>query len=204
MSPGKRAMDIGLALFLGVVLAPVALILIACLFATQGRPLLYRAERMRSVDEGFLLWKFRSMRPDPGDSGVTGGDKSDRITPMGRTLRRTRLDELPQLWNVLRGDISFVGPRPPLRRYVELEPELYREVLKSRPGITGLATLRFHAHEERLLAACGSAEETDRVYRRRCVPRKAALDLLYARHRSFCFDLVLIAETARKVLPRRA
>ena len=97
----------------------------------------------------------------------------------GRFLRRSRLDEVPQLWNVLKGDMSFVGPRPPLRLYVERFPELYAKVLQSRPGVTGLATLVFHRHEEKLLAACRSAAETDAVYARRCVPRKARIDLIY-------------------------
>jgi lipopolysaccharide/colanic/teichoic acid biosynthesis glycosyltransferase len=112
------------------------------------------------------------------------------------------LDELPQLWNVLRGDMSFVGPRPPVQVYVDDFPELYAQVLLNRPGITGLASLRFHRHEERLLAACKTREETDFAYRTRCIPRKAALDMIYQRHRSFCFDLVLIWQTAKRLLLR--
>jgi lipopolysaccharide/colanic/teichoic acid biosynthesis glycosyltransferase len=129
------------------------------------------------------------------DSGVSGGDKTARITRTGTFLRRHRLDEIPQLWNVLRGDISFVGPRPPLRSYVEQFPDIYREVLKSRPGITGMATLTFHRTEERLLADCKTAAETEAVYIRRCVPRKARLDLIYARRRTVCSDLKLMFAT---------
>ena len=114
---------------------------------------------------------------------------------MGRMLRKTRADEIPQLWNVLRGDMSFVGPRPPLRIYVERFPELYREVLKSRPGITGLATITYHRHEERLLAQCMSADETDRVYAQRCVPAKAKIDIIYQKHSSICFDVVIMTKT---------
>ena len=202
MRPSKRALDLGLALALLVPLLPMGLVLAGLLLVTQGRPLFYAAERMKTPEVGFRLWKFRTMRPDPGDSGVTGSDKADRITPMGRLLRRTRLDELPQLWNILRGDISFVGPRPPLRLYVEAFPALYARVLESRPGVTGLATLRFHKREEVLLAGCATAEETDRVYRRRCVPVKARLDLIYQKNASVCFDLALIWETARGVLKR--
>jgi lipopolysaccharide/colanic/teichoic acid biosynthesis glycosyltransferase len=139
------------------------------------------------------------MRPTTEDSGVSGGDKSDRVTPMGRALRRTRLDELPQLWNILWGDISFVGPRPPLRQYTEAFPETYAAVLRSRPGVTGLASLRFHKREEALLAPCATPEETDAVYRRRCVPAKAKLDLIYQKNASLCFDLALIWETAKGV-----
>ena len=115
---------------------------------------------MRSVDQGFRLLKFRTMHVAADSGGVSGGDKQTRITPMGRFLRRTRLDELPQLWNILRGDISFVGPRPPLRRYVDSHPDLYARVLACRPGVTGLATVIFHRTEERLLAPCKTPQET--------------------------------------------
>ncbi|TDL81809.1 sugar transferase [Palleronia sediminis] len=202
MTPAKRLADLVLAAVLTVVLSPLILGLTFALLFSSGRPLLYRSERMRAPGEPFELWKFRTMRHDPTDTGVTGGDKSDRITPMGRFLRRSRLDELPQLWNVLRGDISFVGPRPPLRQYVEAFPALYAQVLRSRPGITGLATLRFHRHEERLLAACASGAETDAVYRRRCVPRKAALDLIYQRNRNLCMDMAIMWETLVRVVRR--
>ena len=122
---------------------------------------------------------------------------------MGRFLRRARLDEIPQLWNVIRGDMSFVGPRPPLRLYVERFPEIYGKVLRSRPGITGLATLKFHAHEEWILKSCKTAEETDFAYSRRCVPQKARLDLIYQRHQSLCFDLSLLGGTVARVLVKR-
>jgi lipopolysaccharide/colanic/teichoic acid biosynthesis glycosyltransferase len=134
------------------------------------------------------------------DTGVSGGDKTSRITRIGRILRKTRLDEVPQLWNVLKGDMSFVGPRPPLRLYVERFPALYAQVLQSRPGITGLATLSFHRHEERLLAECRSAAETDAAYARRCVPRKARLDLIYQNRRTICFDLLLMLKTLARAV----
>lgn len=202
MNPEKRTLDIALALILVAALLPLACTIAGAILVTSGRPVLYRSERMRTATEGFELLKFRTMRPDPEDHGVTGGDKNARITPVGQVLRRTRLDELPQLWNVLRGDISFVGPRPPLRRYVAMFPDLYACVLRSRPGITGLATLVYHRREEELLAACRDADETETVYTRRCVPRKARLDLIYARQRSICLDLKLLAVTAGRVLPR--
>lgn len=203
MTPAKRAMDVILALALGAILLPLGLVLAGAIVILSGRPVIYGSERMRAPGEGFRLLKFRTMRPDPGDTGVTGGDKADRITPMGRVLRRTRLDELPQVWNVLMGDISFVGPRPPLRRYVEMFPDLYSRVLRARPGITGLATLTFHRHEEELLSRAGTAEETEAIYVRRCVPRKARLDLIYARNRTVCYDLMLLGRTVARVVRRR-
>lgn len=200
MTPAKRCLDLLSACFLGVVLLPVGLCVAALLLLREGRPVFYRSERMKTATTGFTLIKFRTMHVVTTDSGVSGGDKTNRITPTGQFLRRTRLDELPQIWNVLRGDISFVGPRPPLRRYVEQFPEIYGKVLESRPGITGLATLCFHRTEERLLAPCTSGVETEEVYIRRCIPRKAQLDLIYARNRTVCFDLRLMAGTVIRPL----
>ncbi|MFD1342226.1 sugar transferase [Litorisediminicola beolgyonensis] len=195
MTPGKRLFDIAAALFLGLILAPVIVAVAVTIRLRDGAPVLYLSERMRDTETPFQLWKFRTMRVVAEDSGVSGGDKTARITSTGRWLRRHRLDELPQLWNILRGDISFVGPRPPLRRYTEMFPELYGEVLKARPGVTGLATLAFHRREESLLADCETPEETEAVYIRRCVPQKARLDLIYRDRRSLCYDLRLMVAT---------
>lgn len=199
MTPGKRLMDLALALVLGIILLlPMGLIAVLVL-VRDGRPVLYGSERMKTPTKSFRLWKFRTMTPERHDSGVSSGYKEARITPLGRILRRTRLDELPQLFNILRGDMSFVGPRPPLRRYVEMCPDIYAEVLKNRPGVTGLATLVFHRTEERRLAKCRTPEETEDTYVRRCIPVKARLDLIWARNRSLCHDAVLIARTAGRV-----
>lgn len=203
MSWPKRILDIVLAVLLGGLLVVPLLCVMGVLLITEGRPLFYISERMQTPTRGFSLIKLRTMRPSAENSGVTGGDKGDRIPPIYAMLRRSRFDELPQLWNVLRGEMSFVGPRPPLRIYVEAFPQLYAQVLRNRPGLTGLASLRFHAHEERLLADTKTAAETDHVYRTRCVPRKAAIDLIYQRHQSLCFDLALIWETALRVLRRK-
>ena len=203
MTPAKRALDLIAALLLCALLALPFTLLLLWLLLTEGRPVFYVSERMRAPGRPFRLWKLRTMTPAPTDSGVSGGDKTARITATGRLLRRTRADEIPQLWNVLIGDMSFVGPRPPLRQYVERFPALYAQVLQSRPGITGLATLRYHRHEERLLARCHTPAETDALYARACVPRKAHLDLIYQRHRTLCLDLALMVETLTRALRRR-
>ena len=195
-------LDIALALLLAVPALPVAAVIAALLLVREGRPVFHGGERMRAPGRPFTLWKFRSMTVAASDSGVSGGDKAARITATGRWLRATRLDELPQIWNILRGDIGFVGPRPPLRQYVERFPRLYARVLASRPGVTGLATLRFHRREEALIRATRSAAETDAVYVRRCIPVKARLDLIYQRNRSVCLDLALISQTAAAVVGR--
>ena len=202
MTTGKRLLDLTLALVLALVLAGPAIVIALWILVRDGRPIFYLSERMRSPEHAFQLWKFRTMRVVSDDSGVSGGDKQSRITPTGRFLRRTRLDEIPQLWNVLKGDMSFVGPRPPLRQYVERFPAIYRQVLKSRPGVTGLATLHFHRHEERLLRTCRTPEETNRVYEQRCIPRKAQLDLIYQRRQTLCLDLILILKSIARVLGR--
>ena len=198
MTLQKRLFDLAIALVLSLVLLPVFLIVAALILIKDGRPILYVSERMKTPDTGINLYKFRTMRPSKEDTGVSGGDKGDRITKYGCALRRTRLDELPQLWNVLKGDISFVGPRPPLRQYVEQFPEIYGPVLRSRPGITGLASLKFHAYEERLLANTKTVAETDNVYKRICIPRKAALDILYQKNQTLCFDLYIMIKTVFK------
>lgn len=198
MTVPKRLFDLAIALVLSLVLLPVFLIVAALILIKDGRPIFYVSERMKTQDTGFNVYKFRTMKPSKENTGVSGGDKGDRITKYGHAFRRTRLDELPQLWNVLRGDISFVGPRPPLRQYVEQFPEIYGPVLQSRPGITGLASLKFYAHEERLLANTKTVAETDDVYKRICIPRKAALDILYQKNQTLCFDLYIMIRTVFK------
>jgi len=200
MTPGKRLFDIALVLLLAPLALPLLAVLVILVRVLDGPPVFHVAERMRAPDRAFRLYKLRSMRRDTPTSGVLGGDRMDQVTALGRVLRRSRLDELPQLWNILKGDMSFVGPRPPERLYVERFPALYAEVLKSRPGLTGLATLTFHAHEEQLLAACRTPEETDAAYSRRCVPRKARLDLMWQRRRTFCGDLWLLWRSFARVL----
>ena len=199
----KRIFDLFFASLLVVILGPIILWLVVYILIKQGRPLFYPAERMKTPTEPFTLWKFRTMTVVDQDQGVSGAHKASRVTPLGAKLRAKRLDEFPQLWNILRGDLSFVGPRPPLREYVERFPEIYNEVLKSRPGVTGLATIRFHKHEERLLSRCTTPEETDDVYTRICVPRKARLDLIYQRHQSTCYDFDLVFQTIGNLFRRR-
>ncbi|MBC7477889.1 MAG: sugar transferase [Pseudorhodobacter sp.] len=200
MTLTKRLADLILATALCLILTVPFALLILYLLWKEGRPVFYVAERMRAPGRPFALWKLRTMSVVPAEAGVSGGNKTNRITATGRFLRRARLDEVPQLYNVLKGDMSFVGPRPPLRIYVERFPDVYAQVLQSRPGITGLATLVFHRHEEKLLAQCHTAAETDAVYARRCVPRKARIDMIYQRRRTLWMDLGLMAQTLARAL----
>lgn len=204
MTLQKRALDVVFAALLVVLLSPVLIGLLLWLLVKQGWPLFYVAERMKGVGQPFALWKLRTMDVVETDGGVSGGDKAARITPTGAWLRARRLDEFPQLWNILKGDLSFVGPRPPLREYVERYPDIYARVLKSRPGVTGLATIVYHRHEEALLARCRTPQETDAVYARICVPAKARLDLIYQRHQNLCLDFDLVFQTIGNLLRRRS
>ncbi len=195
--------------WLALTLAPVVLLLLVLLFVIvvplQGRPFFYSCERMKTRDTSFRLIKIRTLHPLDPDAEQTalGGHMLSRVTPIGALLRKTRLDELPQIFNVIRGDMRFIGPRPQLRKYVEAYPELFDEVLRDTPpGITGLATVVFHRREEKLLAACRSAEETDAVYRRRCIGTKARLDLIYRERRGVRLNLWILWHTiARLSLP---
>ena len=198
----KRLFDLFFASLLVVILGPILLLLLLWLLVREGRPVFYVAERMRSPTRSFRLWKLRTMTVVDADSGVSGGDKEARITRTGAWLRSKRLDEFPQLWNILKGDLSFVGPRPPLRQYVEAHPEIYGEVLTSRPGVTGLASITYHKHETALLARCNTPEETDAVYSRICVPAKARLDLIYQRHQNMCYDFDLVFQTIGNIFRR--
>jgi len=195
MTPFKRLIDILSALFLGLVLSPLILWVALRVLIKDGRPIFFVSERMKTPQKAFGLVKFRTMQTGSNDGMATGGDKNRRVTDNGAVLRAKRLDELPQLWNLLLGHVSLVGPRPPLRRYVEQHPEVYREVLKARPGITGLASLVYHRHEEILLERCTTAEETDQIYVRACVPRKAALDIIYRDNHNTCWDFVIMYQT---------
>nr|WP_167620032.1 sugar transferase [Paracoccus ravus] len=200
MTVGKRLFDILLALVLLVPLSLLMLVVAFLLVVTQGRPVFYVAPRMRAPGQQFSLLKFRTMLGEEGDFGATGAHKHWRITRVGRFLRRTRIDELPQLFNILRGDMSFVGPRPPLPEYVERFPALYNQVLTNRPGVTGLATMIYHVHEDRIMARCKTAEATEAAYYRRCLPTKLRLDLIYQRRRNLRVDLWIIWHTVMTVL----
>lgn len=198
MTPGKRIFDLFCSLALLIFLLPIIFILSIIILFADGKPIFYISERMRSTSEPFNLIKFRTMTTSNEDTGVSGGNKINRISRLGKFLRKTRLDELPQIFNVLRGDISFVGPRPPLRQYVDKFPNLYKEVLQSRPGITGLASLKYHKHEEKILSKCKTVEETDAIYSKVCIPRKAKIDMMYTSNQSLCFDLMIMLKTVFK------
>lgn len=158
-------------------------------------PALFCQTRVGRFGELFTIHKFRTMRVEPGAAITVGADP--RITRAGRLLRASKLDELPQLWDVLRGAMSLVGPRPELPRYVDLYPADLRErVLAVRPGVTDPASLVF-SHEAELLAAAGDPEHE---YREVILPAKLRLSADYAARANLVSDLRLILRTLGRVL----
>jgi len=188
----KRAFDIlcsGVGL---LALWPVGL-LIGLLIKLTGRgPIFYGQIRVGQFGKPFRIWKFRSMVVNADTLGLPLTKEEDpRITWLGRFLRKTKLDELPQLWNVLAGNMSFVGPRPEMPRYVERYTPEQREILKFKPGITDMATMLFR-NEEALLRGTGDVEG---FYLRYCLPKKIELNLHYAQRASVLRDIWIIVQT---------
>jgi lipopolysaccharide/colanic/teichoic acid biosynthesis glycosyltransferase len=200
-TPGlKRAFDLAVAAA-GLLLAAPLMIAIALVikFDTPG-PVLFRQERVGRGGRTFRIHKFRTMFVDAAVRGLplTVGDDA-RITPVGRLLRRSKLDELPQLFDVLAGDMSLVGPRPELPRYVAFYPAALRDkVLAQRPGITDPASLVF-ADENALLAR---AADPEREYVEVILPRKLSAAVEYADRATLTTDLQVIARTLRMLLRR--
>jgi lipopolysaccharide/colanic/teichoic acid biosynthesis glycosyltransferase len=187
----RRGLDV-LASAAGLVLlTPVFLAISLAIKAFDGGPVFYRATRIGKDNRPFSLYKFRTMVVEADRCGpaiTTQGDA--RVTPLGRWLRRTKLDELPQILNVLLGQMSLVGPRPEDPRYVALYSQEQLQVLRVRPGITSVASLAYR-HEERMLAG----HDWELVYREEVMPAKLALDLDYIARRTVAHDVSLILRT---------
>jgi lipopolysaccharide/colanic/teichoic acid biosynthesis glycosyltransferase len=186
---GKRAFDLVVGTLLLVVTLPLTIACATLVRALDGSPVLFRQSRVGRGARPFEIVKFRTMRPAAGDL-VTAAD-DPRITRLGRWLRRSKLDELPQLWNVIRGEMSLVGPRPEVPTFVRTQPHAYRALAHLRPGVTDWASLAFR-DEETLLAA--RAADAD-FYLRSLLPRKLALARLYAWRVSLRIDLAILTAT---------
>jgi lipopolysaccharide/colanic/teichoic acid biosynthesis glycosyltransferase len=188
---GRRVVDLCALLLLVPLIALPTLIVMLAVFLDSPGSVFFRARRVGYRGRLFEMVKFRTMRVDNAGHAVAGANDS-RITPVGGFLRATRLDELPQLWNVLRGEMSLVGPRPELEEFVALHAEDYREILSVPPGITGPTQLRYAGVEPHLLSLHADPE---RFYRDQLLPDKVKLDLEYARFRSLAIDLRTLGRT---------
>ena len=192
----KRCFDVAVASLLLVVLFPLLLLIALVVAATSGRPVIYRANRVGRGNTSFVMLKFRTMRRGATGPAITGRE-DPRITRVGAILRRTKLDELPQLVNVLRGEMSLVGPRPEDPRFVAMYTPEQREVLTIRPGMTSPAAIRFRNEEKLLKAGEPNFEE---LYATTIMPTKLALDLDYVRQRSFWWDVAILLQSLAVVL----
>lgn len=183
----KRSSDLAISLILLAALSPLMLLIALASLATQGLPLLYRQQRVGRAGRDFTLLKLRTMKTNAENDGPQWAKRDDRrVTKFGRWLRRTRLDEVPQFWNVLKGDMSLVGPRPERPEFVgQLEREIpfYRARLAIKPGLTGWAQIK-----------SGYASGTDGA------KTKLEYDLYYIKNRSFWLDTLILLQTLRVVL----
>ena len=196
----KHLFDVLASLAGLVILSPLfALIAVAIKLDSPG-PVFFRGRRVGRNGRPFNIYKFRSMVVDADRKGpgiTTAGDP--RITRVGNVLRQTKLDELPQLINVVRGEMSLVGPRPEDVRYVALYTSEQRRVLSVRPGITSPASLRFRQEEDLL-----RGEDWRRVYREQVLPAKLQIELDYLERASLWRDLCVLVQTVLALVPRRS
>ncbi len=186
----KRAFDLVVALAALVALAPLLVLVALAVKLTSRGPVLFHAERAGRGGRPFRLHKFRTMTHGAAGPALTTADDA-RVTLLGHALRRTHADELPQLWNVVTGEMSLVGPRPEDPRFVAADDPAWRRVLSVRPGITGPTQLAFAGREAALLGG-----DPERGYRERVLPEKLRSDLDYATGRSFAADLAILGRTA--------
>ena len=187
----KRLFDLACSVIGLVVLAPILVLVSLFVWLGDRGPVFFRQERVGRGGRLFRIHKFRTMRVASSGSQVTSAD-DNRITPLGKVLRKTKIDELPQLIDVALGDMSLVGPRPEVPRYVELWGEEARaEILSIRPGITDPAAIAYRNEQDELAAA----EDPETHYTQVILPRKVAMYRDYVRNRSFVGDLKVILGT---------
>lgn len=196
----KRLMDIGVSLLGILFLLPLFFILGLLIVLESRGGIFYRQLRVGRNGKDFLLWKFRSMRSGSDKKGLlTVGERDNRITRTGYFIRKYKLDELPQLFNVLAGQMSLVGPRPEVRKYVELYSQEQLKVLLVKPGITDLASIAY-MDENRLLGASDNPEQT---YIEEIMPAKLSLNKAYIEQMSLFTDLKIILRTVLKIASKR-
>jgi lipopolysaccharide/colanic/teichoic acid biosynthesis glycosyltransferase len=193
----KRVFDAGVAALLLALAAPLIVVLAVAVKLDSKGPAFYRCRRVGIGGRGFAMVKFRKMYDGARGPALTAAHDS-RFTRIGRFLAKTKLDELPQLWNVLRGDMSLVGPRPEDPSLVRLQQKEFEPILRVRPGVTGLSQLAY-ARESELL----DGEDRTGQYVRRILPQKLKIDRLYVERRSFLLDLRILVWTAAAVILRR-
>jgi len=193
---GKRLFDIVLSFIGLLVLLPIFIIVALLIIISSGFPVFYRQKRIGLNGSEFSLFKFRTMYANADSKGLlTVGGRDPRVTPIGYYLRKSKIDELPQLLNVLIGDMSIVGPRPEVKKYVDLYTDEQRQVLSVRPGITDYASIKFINENDILV----KSDDPEKMYVKEVMPLKLKLNLKYIQDKSFLTDLSIIFETFKKI-----
>jgi len=194
----KRLFDIVLSILGIVILLPIFIIVILIIKSDSKGPFIYKQKRVGRGESNFNIYKFRTMFVESDKKSLlTAGSKDNRITKAGFYLRKYKIDELPQLWNILIGDMSFVGPRPETPNFVALYNEDQKKVLSVRPGLTDYATLEYYSEEAAILELEKNPEE---AYIKIIMPAKLKLNLKYIQEKSFISDLKIIFKTLVKIL----
>lgn len=187
-----KCFDIFVSFFGIVFLLPLFAITALVIRAKDGSPVLFKQERVGKNGKIFKILKYRTMsvKQKENSSQITVGE-DQRITKTGRTLRKLKIDELPQLFNVLKGEMSFVGPRPEVKKYVDLYDDLQKEILKIKPGITELASLKYYNESEIL----GASDDPEREYIEKIMPDKIMLNLQYIKKMGLFYNIGIILRT---------
>lgn len=196
----KRLFDILFSLLAIILLLPILLPIMLLLRLTGEGYIFYYQKRIGHHAKPFDIWKFATMLKDSPNlgTGLITLRKDPRITPMGGFLRKTKINELPQIFNVLRGDMSFVGPRPLVdKNFIAIDPKIKEKIYSNKPGITGIGSIVFR-DEEKLLSE--TKLPPDQYYNDVIMPHKAALELWYGEHVSFVTDLKILILTALVIL----
>lgn len=192
----KRIFDLFFSFFGLVILFPILLIIAILIVLDSKGAVFYKQERVGKNKILFKIFKFRTMKVNADKKGLlTLGDRDDRITRVGRILRKTKLDELPQLINVFIGEMSFVGPRPEVKKYVDLYIESQMEILKLKPGITDYASI-IYMDEAVLL---GKSKNPEKTYIEEIMPHKIELNKKYLNNKSIFKDIRIIMNTIIKI-----
>lgn len=195
----KRLFDIASSLLVLLILLPIWIVIALLIVMESKGGVFYRQIRVGKGNKDFYLYKFRTMRTGADKKGLlTVGERDNRITKVGYFLRKYKIDEFPQLINVLKGDMSIVGPRPEVRKYVEMYTPEQLQVLSVRPGLTDYASI-LYVHENEVLAASANPEHT---YIEEVMPAKLSLNLQYIQNQSVKEDLKLIFKTFAAILKR--
>ncbi len=192
----KRLFDIISSLLVLIILSPLLLIISLWIILDSKGGAFYKQTRIGKNAKEFGLYKFRSMRPDSDKKGQITIGNDNRITKVGQFIRKYKIDELPQLINILKGDMSVVGPRPEVKKYVDLYTDEQLKVLSVKPGLSDYASIEYFDEQSVL----GKAKDPDKEYIEVVMPAKLNLNLKYIKDQSFLTDLKIIFKTFGKIV----